>query len=140
MCQEHALNVHKVLTCYCLQLSHKTARFVPLRKLTVWEGITLDQSQATGGNRISLMCSLFAMKISHASNYLLLIFCRGFGPPNYNPVGECGDGYYGALCSSCLPGYTRSGQYGCSKCPSAAKNLFRIIGIIVALIAGMGNY
>jgi len=28
--------------------------------------------------------------------------------PVLKDVGECEAGYYGALCSSCMPGYTRS--------------------------------
>ena len=55
-------------------------------------------------------------------------------PTDYNPVGDCAEGYYGALCSACLPGYSRSGNYGCSKCPSSLKNLFRIIGILIIVV------
>ena len=55
-------------------------------------------------------------------------------PPPNNPVGDCLEGYYGALCTSCMPGYSRSGDYACSKCPPASVNLLRIIGIMIAII------
>lgn len=57
--------------------------------------------------------------------------------PDYNPVGDCLDGYYGALCSACMPGYSRSGDYGCKVCPKPALNLLRIIGIMILVIIGV---
>lgn len=53
--------------------------------------------------------------------------------PTYNPVGDCAEGYYGALCEACMPGYSRSGDHGCAKCPEPVLNLVRIGGIIAAL-------
>ncbi len=50
-----------------------------------------------------------------------------------NPVGDCVEGTYGVLCSACMPGYARSGSYGCSECPDPLINLLRIIGIILIL-------
>jgi hypothetical protein len=38
--------------------------------------------------------------------------------PEFRPVGDCKDGLYGVLCTACMPGYSRSGDYGCTKCPS----------------------
>ena len=53
--------------------------------------------------------------------------------PDYNPVGDCADGYYGTLCASCLPGYSRTGDYGCEKCPSSKSNTLRICGVMVGM-------
>ena len=64
--------------------------------------------------------------------------CLGMSAPTYNPVGDCEVGYYGAFCSACMPGYSRSGSYGCEKCPNPAKNLSRLIGIIILFILGVG--
>ena len=58
--------------------------------------------------------------------------------PYPNPVGNCSEGYYGALCSACMPGYARSGSYGCSKCPADLPNLLRILGIMIAAIGAVG--
>ena len=59
-------------------------------------------------------------------------------PPDYNPVGDCATGYYGALCSACMPGYQRSGSYGCSECQAAYLIILRIGGIIILMGAGIG--
>jgi len=50
-----------------------------------------------------------------------------------SPVGFCAEGYYGALCTSCMPGYNRSGDYGCSLCPKSVQNILRITGIIILM-------
>ena len=57
--------------------------------------------------------------------------------PDFNPVGDCSEGYYGALCSACMPEYSRSGSYACKKCPSAILNLLRIGGIMVLMVLGV---
>jgi hypothetical protein len=36
-----------------------------------------------------------------------------------------------------MPGYSRSGTYSCSKCPSSLKNILRISGILVGIIGGV---
>lgn len=60
--------------------------------------------------------------------------------PNDNPVGDCAEGYYGALCSACMPGYSRSGTYECKACPAALPNLLRILGILLAMVIGIGFF
>lgn len=57
--------------------------------------------------------------------------------PVYNPVGDCSDGYYGALCTSCLPGYSRSGDYKCNQCPNGNTNIIRISGIMALLLVAI---
>jgi len=52
----------------------------------------------------------------------------------YNATGNCAEGYYGALCSACLPTFSRSGSYGCEKCDSIEANAIRMTGIIMLLI------
>ena len=60
--------------------------------------------------------------------------CLGMQVPDNNPVGDCKEGYYGALCTACMPGYSRSGDYNCSKCPNPVPNLVRIVGVMIVLI------
>ena len=45
------------------------------------------------------------------------------------------DGYYGALCSACLPGYKRSGKFKCSKC--AFSEPYFTAGAFLALAIGL---
>ena len=59
---------------------------------------------------------------------------RGMVPPDMIEVGSCLDGYYGALCSSCMPGFARSGKYGCSPCPEPARNISRITGLLLLVV------
>jgi hypothetical protein len=63
--------------------------------------------------------------------------CLGMIAPNYNPKGDCAEGYHGTLCSGCLPGYSRSGDYECSACPTPELNFIRIVGILVGCIIGI---
>ncbi len=59
-------------------------------------------------------------------------------PPDMRAVGTCADGYYGALCSSCMPGYARSDKHGCGKCPSPILNFLRILGLMSIIILAIG--
>lgn len=56
-------------------------------------------------------------------------------PPNNNPVGDCREGFYGVLCSACMPGFSRSGIFNCLHCPNQYANLLRILGILFVLAA-----
>ena len=51
-----------------------------------------------------------------------------------NEVGLCDTarGYYGVMCTSCLPGFKRSGAVGCSTCEKS--ELIRIIIMMVAMV------
>lgn len=55
-------------------------------------------------------------------------------PPDMRDVGDCQEGYYGALCSACMPGFARSGSFGCIKCPDPAINILRISSLFLLLI------
>jgi len=41
----------------------------------------------------------------------------------YSPTGWCADNYYGALCSSCMPGAQSYDKYKCERCLPTWKNL-----------------
>lgn len=63
--------------------------------------------------------------------------CLGWYPltPNeFYPLGKCAEGYYGILCASCLPGYSSTGNFQCSKCPDMASNIV----ILITIVLGVG--
>jgi hypothetical protein len=39
--------------------------------------------------------------------------CLGILAPNYDPKGECREGYNGILCADCEPEYSRSSSFDC---------------------------
>jgi len=43
---------------------------------------------------------------------------------NYSATGNCGPGYYGALCTACMPGYKRYEQVGAGNSDSCNITLF----------------
>ena len=49
-------------------------------------------------------------------------------------IGTCSEGYYGIMCSSCSPGYTKSSTGYCSLCPSQALNIVILLFIIVVVL------
>jgi hypothetical protein len=49
---------------------------------------------------------------------------------NYSAVGECASGYQGILCADCIDGYSRTGEYMCSKCPDPFWNVVRIVATL----------
>lgn len=51
---------------------------------------------------------------------------------------RCAEGYSGRLCHRCVPGYGRSGQNGCAKCPDRGINMLLISGGVVAAFFVMG--
>ena len=53
--------------------------------------------------------------------------------PDYNPTGDCLEGYQGILCTDCEVGYSRKGDYECSKCPDKLMNGLRIVGIFIGI-------
>jgi len=55
-------------------------------------------------------------------------------PAPLSLTGECATGYFGNLCHGCSTGFSRSGRYGCGKCPEFVINVVRIIGISIAVI------
>ena len=42
-------------------------------------------------------------------------------------------GYSGILCTKCIPGYGRKGDFGCSECPDPAINRLRVFGALAIL-------
>lgn len=57
---------------------------------------------------------------------------------NYLSGGEsinlCEYGYKGALCSSCIQGYSKQGSNSCVECSSAAINLLSLCGILIIFL------
>lgn len=62
----------------------------------------------------------------------LYIKKQGSDDQSYSPTGWCAENYYGALCSSCMPGAQRYDKYNCETCLPAWKNLLQIFGVIIA--------
>ena len=60
--------------------------------------------------------------------------CLGSSEPDWNPKGDCTEGTHGALCTGCLPGYARTGDFGCNGCPDPKMNVLRISGIFIAVV------
>eukprot|EP00741_Cyanophora_paradoxa_P020771 tig00021312_g20050.t1 len=52
---------------------------------------------------------------------------------------RCTEGYTGPVCTVCAPGYGRTGDYNCVKCPDPATNrgLGALIAFIIAVVAGL---
>ena len=63
--------------------------------------------------------------------------CLGISPPDYNPMGDCGEGYQGYLCADCIVGYSRTGDYECGACPNPAANFFRLAAILIAVVIAL---
>jgi hypothetical protein len=55
-------------------------------------------------------------------------------PATYNPTGNCAEGYYGALCSACVPGWHKQDKHGCARCESPEWNLIRMAGVMALMI------
>lgn len=55
-------------------------------------------------------------------------------PLTMNPTGNCAEGYYGALCSACIPGWHVQDKYGCEICDSPQWNMIRILGVLFIMI------
>lgn len=56
-------------------------------------------------------------------------------PGNANGLCDVKKGYYGVMCTACLPGFKRSGLLNCEPCKSA--ELLNIIVIMAGLIIGV---
>jgi hypothetical protein len=54
--------------------------------------------------------------------------------PDYNPNGSYATGYYGILCSSCIPDYSNTSTFFCSLCSNETANILRLSGILVAAV------
>jgi len=63
--------------------------------------------------------------------------CLGMIAPDYNPMGSCEIGYEGILCTECKPGYSRSGDFKCGKCPEKVSNIIRLVFIFIIAIGIM---
>jgi hypothetical protein len=49
----------------------------------------------------------------------------------YKSTGQCAEGYYGALCSACLPGYFKQSGFSCKECGERVYNIIRLVSIII---------
>ncbi len=58
-----------------------------------------------------------------AASYFLYSCDQPFGTASACRKGECTEGYSGARCTQCMPGYGTSGS-SCSKCMDASTNIF----------------
>ena len=47
------------------------------------------------------------------------------------PTGVCAEGYYGNLCTGCLPGYSLTTRNQCDSCPDKAINILQTSGIAI---------
>ena len=54
-----------------------------------------------------------------------------------NAVGLCDsdNGYYGVMCTACLPGFKRSGVSSCEVCGSTET--FRVVAIMISMVVGL---
>ena len=56
-------------------------------------------------------------------------------PGNANGLCDTENGYYGVMCTACLPGYKRAGTLKCEKCQDT--ELLKIIIIMLGLVIGL---
>jgi len=85
------------------------------------EEVLSDRNLAIGENLILHSISLIVSIQMLVCKKITLIIPNneysGILPPNYNPKGDCKEGYKGILCADCEPGYSRSSSFDCKKCP-----------------------
>eukprot|EP00347_Sterkiella_histriomuscorum_P016375 403353429 len=64
--------------------------------------------------------------------------CLGMLSPNFNPKGDCYEGYQGILCADCQNDFSRAGEFQCQKCPANELNVvrlfFTLLGVLLLLI------
>lgn len=66
--------------------------------------------------------------------------CLGMFAPENDPKGSCNIGYKGVLCADCQPGFIKTVEYQCERCPSFASSVIRFIivyALVIALIFAM---
>ncbi|TNV88176.1 hypothetical protein FGO68_gene8013 [Halteria grandinella] len=112
----------------------------PIKTTLCKECVDADKGECLGGNLLYPKAGYWRSS-KYSEN---MIGCRndeaclGRNPPYDNPLGACGEGYQGILCSDCEVGYSRTGSsYKCSKCPSTDTNVLRLLGLFVLLIVGL---
>ena len=81
-----------------------------------------------------LLNYMLAILKKHVCKLIMYYWNRGYSETEKNPKGTCATGYQDKLCSVCAPGYSRSGEFACEKCPPLALNIFFIIWGIVGLL------
>jgi hypothetical protein len=76
-------------------------------------------------------------KISSSCLGMSTTLSFGESPPEGNAVGLCAveDGYYGVLCSACMPGFKRKDTFGCDKCMHIEPYL--TVGAFIIMIVGL---
>lgn len=73
-------------------------------------------------------------------NFIQCLFtaaCLGYEEPDNNNLGECFTGYQGILCADCSAGFSRTGEFECSKCPDPIYNIIRLSLVMFAVIGGI---
>ena len=92
-----------------------------------------------GGDQIYPRPGWWRMNAATATFYKCLRpqSCLGYQSGlEYNPpTGACEQGYQGKLCAQCAPGYSRSSEFSCRKCPHLAVNILLFILFGAVLLA-----
>ena len=60
--------------------------------------------------------------------------CRGYEDIYNNSWGRCFTGYQGLLWADCKVGFSRTGDFECSKCPDPVWNIIRIALVMIAVV------
>lgn len=56
-------------------------------------------------------------------------------PGNANGLCDTENGHYGVMCTACLPGFKKSGQFSCAECTSS--EMIRVVIIVVSMVVGL---
>jgi len=131
---EHVMNAPLELTSLKYLQYPQNAKFVTLNVPSVWEAPRLVQNLVIGVVQTLakiFKCVLLKQPACKSVNH------SGMIEPNFNPKGDCAEGYHGYLCQGCIPAWSWSGDNKCSKCPNTFMNLLRVLGIGALMVIGV---
>mmetsp|Transcript_32875 Transcript_32875/g.37654 ORF Transcript_32875/g.37654 Transcript_32875/m.37654 type:complete len:200 (-) Transcript_32875:14-613(-) len=75
-----------------------------------------------------------------SDNFIACLYssaCLGYVSPSNNKLGECFTGYQNILCADCQPGFSRTSDFQCDKCPNATWNIIRLLLVFIAVVVGV---
>eukprot|EP00347_Sterkiella_histriomuscorum_P022241 403331176 len=56
------------------------------------------------------------------------------GGNEYDPIGNCSEGFKGVMCGNCMPGFKKASDFKCTICPSQGANAVQFTGLIIFAI------
>ena len=93
-----------------------------------------DGAVCNGGYKIIIKNGYWRSSLESDVIYTCEVFEACLKGNETNELGECGAGYSGILCQSCIVGYSKNSSGQCAKCPNQLSNIIILFTFCLVIV------